>query len=145
MARPRLQTTPLCLGKHSIIIDSKNPSGKELLRKMISSADVLIDPFRPGVLERLGLKPVLFLGRDTKNGLNEKLIYARICQGRNARRKVFVAVLTVPRSFPRTSQSSILSRLNTILTSLLFSEPYKDMAGHISSDHEGEELIQTPV
>ena len=61
----------LCLEKHSIIIDSKNPSGKELLRKMISFADVLIDPFRPGVLERLGLKPKLFLGSDTKNGLNE--------------------------------------------------------------------------
>lgn len=68
----------LCRGKRSIIIDSKNPSGKELLRKMISSADVLIDPFRPGVLERLGLGPELFLGSDTKKGLNEKLIYARI-------------------------------------------------------------------
>lgn len=68
----------LCRGKRSITIDSKNPSGKELLQKMISSADILIDPFRPGVLERLGLGPELFLGRDTKKGLNEKLVYARI-------------------------------------------------------------------
>jgi alpha-methylacyl-CoA racemase len=45
---------------------------------MISSADVLIDPFRPGVMERLGLGPELFLGGDTKKGLNEKLVYARI-------------------------------------------------------------------
>lgn len=45
---------------------------------MIASADVLIDPFRPGVLERLGLGPEVFLGDGKQKGLNEKLIYARI-------------------------------------------------------------------
>ncbi|KAF8199554.1 CoA-transferase family III domain-containing protein [Pholiota molesta] len=68
----------LSRGKSSIIIDSKLPSGRNLLEEMISSADVLIDPFRPGVLERLGLGPELFLGDGKKKGLNEKLIYARI-------------------------------------------------------------------
>lgn len=42
---------------------------------MIASADVLIDPFRPGVMERLGLGPEVFLG---DVGLNKRLIYARI-------------------------------------------------------------------
>lgn len=41
-------------------------------------ADIIIDPFRPGVLERLGLGPELFLGDGKLKGLNEKLIYARI-------------------------------------------------------------------
>ncbi|KAF4613521.1 hypothetical protein D9613_007774 [Agrocybe pediades] len=68
----------LCRGKRSIAIDSKLESGRKLLEELISSADVLIDPFRPGVLERLGLGPELFLGDGTKKGLNEKLIYARI-------------------------------------------------------------------
>ncbi|KAF8962787.1 CoA-transferase family III domain-containing protein [Flammula alnicola] len=71
----------LCRGKRSIVIDSKLPSGRKLLEEMISSADVLIDPFRPGVLERLGLGPELFLGDGSdgrRKGLNEKLIYARI-------------------------------------------------------------------
>ncbi|KAH9481454.1 Alpha-methylacyl-CoA racemase [Psilocybe cubensis] len=68
----------LCRGKRSIIVDSKKPSGRQLLQELIASTDVLIDPFRPGVLERLGLGPELFLGDGQRKGLNEKLIYARI-------------------------------------------------------------------
>ena len=68
----------LCRGKRSIIIDSKLPNGRKLLEEMISAADVVIDPYRPGVLERLGLGPELFLGDDRRKGLNEKLIYARL-------------------------------------------------------------------
>ena len=45
------------------------------MRKLISHADVLIDPFRPGVMERLGLGPDAFLG---KNGVNPRLIYTRV-------------------------------------------------------------------
>ncbi|KAF5375588.1 hypothetical protein D9757_008504 [Collybiopsis confluens] len=65
----------LCRGKRSITVNSKIPSGRELLKKLIASSDVLIDPYRPGVLERLGLGPDIFLG---SSGLNQKLIYARI-------------------------------------------------------------------
>lgn len=68
----------LCRGKRSIVIDSKLESGRKLLEEMISAADVVIDPFRPGVLERLGLGPQLFLGDGKKKGLNERLVYARI-------------------------------------------------------------------
>ncbi|KAF9532529.1 CoA-transferase family III [Crepidotus variabilis] len=73
----------LCRGKRSIIIDSKLPEGKKLLQQLISSADVLIDPFRPGVLERLGLGPEVFLGPggadgQVEAGLNKKLVYARL-------------------------------------------------------------------
>ncbi|KAF9485195.1 CoA-transferase family III [Pholiota conissans] len=68
----------LCRGKNTIVIDSKLPNGRKLLEEMIASADVLIDPFRPGVLERLGLGPELFLGDGKRKGLNEKLVYARI-------------------------------------------------------------------
>jgi alpha-methylacyl-CoA racemase len=46
-----------------------------VLRRLIADADVVIDPFRPGVLERLGLGPEVFLG---KEGLNNRLVYARI-------------------------------------------------------------------
>jgi alpha-methylacyl-CoA racemase len=60
------------------MINSKLEPGRKLLEEMISSADVLIDPFRPGVLERLGLGPKLFLGDEKTKGLNRRLIYARI-------------------------------------------------------------------
>ncbi|EJD06906.1 CoA-transferase family III [Fomitiporia mediterranea MF3/22] len=63
-------------GKRSIAIDAKVPAGKELLLELISRADVLIDPFRPGVLEKLELGPDVFLNEEI--GLNKKLIYARI-------------------------------------------------------------------
>ncbi|KAG6918631.1 hypothetical protein DXG01_012750 [Tephrocybe rancida] len=68
----------LCRGKRSIAINPKIPSGREALLKLISSADVVIDPFRPGVLERLGLGPEVFLGSANNAGLNPKLIYGRI-------------------------------------------------------------------
>lgn len=53
----------------------KVPGGVKLLRKLIAEADVVIDPFRIGVLERLGLGPDVFLGT---NGLNRKLVFTRI-------------------------------------------------------------------
>ena len=41
-------------GKRSIRIDLKSPSGREVLWKLIDTADALIEQFRPGVIERLG-------------------------------------------------------------------------------------------
>ena len=64
--------------KRSIAINVKTNGGLIVLKKLISAADVVIDPFRPGVLERLGLGPDIFLGNRNVKGLNEKLIYARI-------------------------------------------------------------------
>jgi CoA:oxalate CoA-transferase len=42
-------------GKRSICIDAKTPGGKEVLRRLVRSADVLVQSFAPGVIERLGL------------------------------------------------------------------------------------------
>ena len=76
----RVEGTPifpdlLTRGKRSIAVNPKVPSGLNLLKKMIQQSDVLIDPFRPGVMERLGLGPDVFLGKD---GLNDSLVYARL-------------------------------------------------------------------
>ncbi|KAJ7158825.1 CoA-transferase family III domain-containing protein [Mycena filopes] len=68
----------LCRGKKSAAINPKVPSGKAALIRLITTADILIDPFRPGVMERLGLGPEVFLGNANSPGLNEKLIYARM-------------------------------------------------------------------
>ncbi|KAH9919352.1 CoA-transferase family III [Amylocystis lapponica] len=72
----------LCRGKRSIAIDPKVriparriPSGNAVLRKLISRADVLIDPFRPGVMERIGLGPEVFLA---DGGSNKRLVYSRL-------------------------------------------------------------------
>jgi alpha-methylacyl-CoA racemase len=56
-------------GKRSIAIDLKRPEGREALLALARTADVLIEGFRPGVMERLGL------GFDTLHHVNSRLIY----------------------------------------------------------------------
>lgn len=42
-------------GKRSVVLDLKSPAGKEVLHKLIAQSDVLVQNFRPKVMERLGL------------------------------------------------------------------------------------------
>lgn len=65
----------LARNKRSIAINPKVPSGLAVIKTIINGSDVLIDPFRPGVMERLGLGPKVFLG---EGGSNKRLVYARL-------------------------------------------------------------------
>jgi alpha-methylacyl-CoA racemase len=62
----------LTRNRRSIGIDLKNPDGVEAVLKMVESADGLIEGFRPGVTERLGLGPEDCAAR------NPKLVYGRM-------------------------------------------------------------------
>lgn len=53
-------------------IDFKRPGGTDVLRRLCDSADVLIEPFRPGVMEGMGCGPDVLCTR------NPRLIYARL-------------------------------------------------------------------
>jgi alpha-methylacyl-CoA racemase len=59
-------------GRRSLGIDLKQPGGAETVLGLIAQADVLIEGFRPGVMERLGLGPDVCLAR------NPKLVYGRM-------------------------------------------------------------------
>jgi alpha-methylacyl-CoA racemase len=59
-------------GKRSLCIDLKHPETKPLVLELIREADVLIEGFRPGVMERLGFGP------DICQCLNPRLIYGRM-------------------------------------------------------------------
>jgi len=59
-------------GKRSITIDLKHPDGKEVFRRLVASADVLVENFRPGVMDRLGL------GYRTLLEVHPKLVYCAI-------------------------------------------------------------------
>jgi crotonobetainyl-CoA:carnitine CoA-transferase CaiB-like acyl-CoA transferase len=58
--------------KRAITIDLKSEAGKEIVRRMAQTADVLVENFRPGVMERLGL------GYPALSALNPRLVYAAI-------------------------------------------------------------------
>jgi crotonobetainyl-CoA:carnitine CoA-transferase CaiB-like acyl-CoA transferase len=59
-------------GKRSITLNLKSPDGTDLLRRLASDADVLVESFRPGVLGRLGV------GYEALGGVNPGLVYCAI-------------------------------------------------------------------
>ena len=59
-------------GKRSIALDLKSESGLATVRRLLADADVVIEGFRPGVMERLGLGP------DECLDANPRLVYARM-------------------------------------------------------------------
>ena len=59
-------------GRKSIGVDLKSPEGVETVLRMVEQADGLIEGFRPGVAERLGIGPDECLAR------NERLVYGRV-------------------------------------------------------------------
>ncbi|MFK8084012.1 MAG: CaiB/BaiF CoA transferase family protein [Granulosicoccus sp.] len=58
--------------KRSVVLDLKKQGATEVLHQLISTADVLIQNFRPGVVDRLGI------GYESAKALNSKIIYASI-------------------------------------------------------------------
>ncbi|MCM5571420.1 CoA transferase [Burkholderiaceae bacterium FT117] len=59
-------------GKRTLAVDLKKPEGIALAGELVERADVLIEGFRPGTMERLGLGPDVCLAR------NPKLVYGRV-------------------------------------------------------------------
>jgi crotonobetainyl-CoA:carnitine CoA-transferase CaiB-like acyl-CoA transferase len=59
-------------GKRSLALDLKRPEAGTIMRKLVTSSDVLVQNFRPGTMERLGL------GEPAMRELNPRLIYVSI-------------------------------------------------------------------
>lgn len=59
-------------GRRSVAVDLKNPDGVDTVLRLIDQADALIEGFRPGVMERLGLGPDVCMQR------NPKLVFGRM-------------------------------------------------------------------
>jgi crotonobetainyl-CoA:carnitine CoA-transferase CaiB-like acyl-CoA transferase len=72
--RPPLATLflPHNRGKKSVVADLTNAEVKEQILRLVDTADVVLEGFRPGVMERMGLGP------DVLRARNPKLIYARL-------------------------------------------------------------------
>ncbi|MEU4148893.1 CaiB/BaiF CoA-transferase family protein [Streptomyces sp. NPDC026659] len=65
-------TDPLARGRRSIAVDLKHPDGAALVRRLAGTADVLVEGFRPGVAERLGIGP------EDCRAVNPLLVYGRM-------------------------------------------------------------------
>jgi alpha-methylacyl-CoA racemase len=63
---------PLGRGRRSVAIDLREASGRELALELVERCDALLEGYRPGVMERLGLGPVPCLAR------NPRLVYGRM-------------------------------------------------------------------
>ncbi len=68
----KIPIDPLSRSRKSIVLDIKRPEGAAIARALVKTADGLIEGFRPGVMEKLGLGPDILL-KD-----NPKLVYGRM-------------------------------------------------------------------
>ena len=59
-------------GKRSIVLDLKKPEDLATAKKLIATADVVVENFRPGVMDRLGL------GHEAMNKANSRLVYCSL-------------------------------------------------------------------
>ncbi|HLN85324.1 MAG TPA: CoA transferase [Candidatus Limnocylindrales bacterium] len=59
-------------GKRSITVNLKNPEGQEVFRRLLATADVIVENFRPGVMQRLGL------GYEVLTKIKPAIIYCAI-------------------------------------------------------------------
>ena len=62
----------LARGRRSVAVDLKSPDGIETVLKLVEKADVIVEGFRPGVMERLGLGPEVCLER------NPSIVFGRM-------------------------------------------------------------------
>ncbi len=77
--------------KRSAMINLSTDEGKDILRSLVKDADVLVENYRPGVMDRLGL------GYEVLKAINPKLVYAAIngvgAEGPYANRRIYDAII----------------------------------------------------
>ena len=86
-------------GKQSIALDLKSPEAIRLVRRMVESTDILVENFRPGVMERLGL------GYEALRKINPRLIYCSISgygqTGAQSERPAYAMIVHAESGFDR--------------------------------------------
>lgn len=71
-SRDTPQSSPLLRNRRAVALDLKQPAGRDIVLAMAEKADALIEAFRPGVAERLGIGPDACCAR------NPRLVYGRM-------------------------------------------------------------------
>jgi crotonobetainyl-CoA:carnitine CoA-transferase CaiB-like acyl-CoA transferase len=101
-------------GKRSLSIDIKSDAGREVLGKLVARADVLVQNFRPGAMERLGLGPQELRARDPR------LIYVSISgvgdTGPYAKKRVYDPIIQGLSGFADIQSQAVTNRPQMIRT-----------------------------
>ncbi len=101
-------------GKRSICIDLKTPAGVAVVKRLIADADVFIQNFRPGAIERMGLS------YDVLSVLNPGLLYVSISgfgdSGPYAHKRVYDPVIQALTGLPDVQADSATSRPRMVRT-----------------------------
>ncbi|MEQ1755034.1 MAG: CoA transferase [Micropepsaceae bacterium] len=91
--------------KRGIVLNLKSPEGRAILIELVKTADVLVENFRPGALEKLGL------GYESLKALNAGLIYASMSgfgdTGPYAKRRVYDPVIQATSGFSDTQKNAV--------------------------------------
>ena len=101
-------------GKRSICIDLKEPAGVAIVKKLTVDADVFIQNFRPGAIERMGLS------YDVMSALNPRLLYVSVSgfgeTGPYAHKRVYDPVIQALTGLPDVQADSATSRPKMVRT-----------------------------
>jgi len=101
-------------GKRSLAIDVKSASGRDVLAKLVAKADVLVQNFRPGIMERLGL------GADQLRARHPRLIYVSISgvgeTGPYVRKRVYDPIIQGLSGFADIQSQPVTNRPQMIRT-----------------------------
>ena len=111
-------------GKRSLALDLKRPEAAEIMRKLITSCDVLVQNFRPGTMERLGF------GEPALHELNPRLIYVSISgvgeSGPYAKKRVYDPIIQALSGFadlqaePKTRRPQMIRTIVADKTTAIF-------------------------
>jgi len=95
-----LYAASILRNKRLVALDLRTADGQRLVRELAAKCDVLIENFRPGVMERLGL------GREAMRALNPRLVYASISgygqEGPAAGRSAYAMIVHAASGFDKT-------------------------------------------
>lgn len=101
-------------GKRSVCIDLKQEQGVSLVKQLVANADVFVQNFRPGVIERMGL------GYDVLQEINDGLIYVSISgfgeKGPYAHKRVYDPVIQALTGLPDIQADSDRARPKMVRT-----------------------------
>ena len=101
-------------GKRSLAVDMKTPTGREVLTKLVARSDVLVQNFRPGTMERLGL------GAESLRKSHPRLIYVSISgvgeTGPYAKKRVYDPIVQALSGFCDIQAQPVTNRPQMIRT-----------------------------